>query len=99
MSLRITIETGITILASVLAPFVLARALKLTPRWHGLWIPTLAVGIASILALQQGERVGAGFGVRLATTIWFAWIALLAFRMLRLAREEVIPLAEPAPSS
>jgi Protein of unknown function (DUF998) len=76
---------GLTILALVLAPFVLARALKLTLRWRDLWVPTLAFGIGTIVAAVAGSAVGEGLGSLLAVLVWFIWIAVLAIRMLRLA--------------
>jgi hypothetical protein len=42
-------------LALVLAPFVLAGALKFVPEWRDLWIPTLGFGIATIVAAVVGE--------------------------------------------
>jgi hypothetical protein len=77
---------GLTILALVLAPFVLARALKLTLRWRDLWVPTLAFGIGTIVAAVAGSAAGEGLGSLLPVLIWFIWIAVLAIRMLRLAR-------------
>lgn len=76
---------GLTILALVLAPFVLARALKLTLRWRDLWLPTLAFGIGTIVAAVAGSAVGEALGPLLAVLVWFIWIAVLAIRMLRLA--------------
>ena len=76
---------GLTVLALVLAPFVLARALKLTQRWRDLWLPTLAFGIGTIVAAVAGSVVGEGLGSLLAVLVWFIWITVLAIRMLRLA--------------
>jgi hypothetical protein len=80
------INGGITVLALVLAPFVLARAFKLAPSWHDRWLPSLGAGIATVVAAILGGAIGEGVGQFLAVTIWFAWIALLALRMLRLSR-------------
>ncbi len=69
---------GLTILALVLAPFVLARVLKLRLRWRDLWVPTLAFGIGTIVAAVAGSAVGEGLGSLLAVLVWFIWIAVLA---------------------
>ena len=82
------IESMFTVLAFALAPFVLARALALAPRWHDLWPLTLAFGIGTIATFVGGRVIGEGFGALAGTAVWFAWIAALAFRLLRLAREE-----------
>ncbi len=82
------ISSTFTFLAFALAPFVLARALKLSPRWHDLWRPTLAFAIGTIATLVVGGFIGEEFGTRVGTTVWFAWIAVLAVRMLHLAYEE-----------
>jgi hypothetical protein len=80
------INGGITVLALVLAPFVLARAFKLAPSWHDRWLPTLGAGIGTVAAAIGAEAIGEGIGQFLALSLWFAWIALLALRMLRLSR-------------
>lgn len=51
---------AITALVLVLAPFVLARALKLTQNWRNLWVPTLAFAIGTVVA---GVAGGAWAGV------------------------------------
>jgi hypothetical protein len=79
------ITGGITILALVLAPFVLARAFKHAPSWHDRWLPTLGAGIGTVVAAIVGGAIGEGLGQFLAQSLWFAWIALLALRMLRLS--------------
>jgi len=79
------INGGITLLALMLAPFVLARAFKRAPSWHDRWLPTLGAGIGTIAAAIVGGAIGEGIGQFLALSLWFAWIALLALRMLRLS--------------
>ena len=81
------IAAGIATLAFVLAPFVLARALKLTPLWRRLWVPTLAFGFGTIAALLVGGAFGQGLSDLLSAAVWLAWIAVLAFRMVLLARD------------
>jgi len=80
------INGGLTVLALVMAPFVLARAFKVAPSWHDRWLLTLTAGIATLAAAIVGGAFGEGIGQFLALSVWFAWIALLALRMLRLSR-------------
>lgn len=70
----------------MLAPFVLARALKLASRWRDLWLPTLAFGIGTIAAAIAGGAVGAGLASLVGLLVWFVWITMLAIRMLRLSQ-------------
>lgn len=81
------INGGITVLALVLAPFVLARAFKLAPSWHDRWLLTLVAGIGTVVAAIVGGAIGEGLGQFLALSLWFAWIALLALQVLRLSRK------------
>jgi hypothetical protein len=48
------------VIALVLAPFVLARALKFVPAWRDLWIPTLVFGVGTIAAAVVGGAIGDG---------------------------------------
>ena len=89
------IVAGITALAILVAPFVLARALKHTPRWEDLWSPTFAVGIGAIATLVAGNAVGVGLGSLLSAIVSLACIVVLAVRMLRLAGDSV-PVPHPA---
>ena len=77
-------------LTLLLAPFVVARALKLTQHWHDLWLPTLAFAIGTVVAGLVGSALGGGLGSLLAALVWFAWIAMLAVRMLRQTRTKGI---------
>jgi len=80
------IETAFTIVSFTLAPFVLAWAFRRLPEWRDLWLPTLLAGIATLVAvlIAFGASGVSGLGLRGATAIWFAWIGLLAFRLLRI---------------
>ena len=80
-------NSGITLLVLALAPFVLARAFKVAQRWRDLWLLTLGVGIGTIAAAVVGSAVGEGLGQFLASSVWFAWIAVLGLRMRHLPRE------------
>jgi Protein of unknown function (DUF998) len=78
---------GLTALVLVLAPFVMARALKVaTPDWRDLWMPTLGFAIGSVVAGLAGSAAGGGLGSLLLALVWFTWIVVLALRMLRLTR-------------
>jgi hypothetical membrane protein len=79
------ITAGVTILALLAAPFVLARALKHAPAWRDLWLPTLAFGVATIVTAVVASAVGEGLGGLLAVFVWFVWITVLAIRLWRLA--------------
>jgi hypothetical protein len=81
------IETVFTILGTFVAVFALARAFKVSDRWNDLWLPTLVAGIATLAAVVFLSIPGAGLGVRVATTVWFLWLALVSYRLLRIAGE------------
>jgi len=44
--------------------------------------------IGTVMAGLAGSTVGAGLGSLLAALVWFAWIAMLAVRILRPTRAE-----------
>jgi hypothetical protein len=77
---------GITVIALVLAPFVLSRAFKLIPEWHDLRLPTLVFAFGTIVAAVLGGAIGEGVASLVAALVWFIWITILAARMLRLSR-------------
>jgi hypothetical membrane protein len=87
---------GITVIALVLAPFILARGLKFIPEWRTLWIPTLVFGVATIAAAVLGGAIGDGVASLLGVLVWFVWITILAARMLRLSRATDPAVAVPA---
>jgi hypothetical protein len=65
-----------------LAPFALARALKLALYWRDLWIPTLVLGVSTVAAAIGGGALGDRAASLLAALVWFSWIVILAIRML-----------------
>jgi hypothetical membrane protein len=81
------IETVFTVLGTFVAVFALARAFKVSDRWNDLWLPTLVAGIATLAAIVVLSIPGAGLGVRVGTAIWFLWVALVSYRLLRIAGE------------
>lgn len=50
---------------------------------------TLVAGIAALASLAL-SLVGEGLGPRVATTILFAWVALVSYRLLRIAQEPTV---------
>ena len=80
------VNSGIVVLALVLAPFVLAGAFKRAPSWRDRWLVTLAVAIGIIPAAIVGGAIGEGLGQFLVQSLWFGWIALVALHMLGLSR-------------
>ena len=79
-----SVESSVTIISLLLAPFVLAYALRRLPAWADLSRPTLILGIATVVALFGLTLVAQGIGPRIGATILFVWVALLAYRLLRL---------------
>jgi hypothetical protein len=92
------IETGFTVLGTLVAVFALARAFKKIDPWKRLWLPTLLAGIAlPVCLVGPVTYAGDGFGVRVGTTVWYLWLALVSYRLLRIADEtEVIASSAPA---
>ena len=87
------IESGIAAALLVLVPPVLAFALRRLPHWRDLWLPTLLsvpVGIAASVAFSL---IGNGAAVRAASVVWFLWLGLLAWRLLRIADEGTVERA------
>jgi hypothetical membrane protein len=80
------IDAGITVIAFLLAPFVLAWALRSAQGWPDLTIPTLCFGVGTIVVAVVGGAIGPGFASLLAVLVRFAWITVLALRMQRLSR-------------
>lgn len=86
------VESVISILAFFIAMFALARAFKKSAPWHDLWVASLAAGIGALVALVVLSIPGAGLGERVASTILFAWVALVSYRLLRIpGSREIVP--------
>ncbi len=79
-----SVESSVTIISLLLAPLVLAYALRRLPAWADLSRPTLILGIATVVALFGLTLVAPGIGPRVGATMLFVWVAVLAYRLLRL---------------
>ena len=93
-----SVESSVTIISLLLAPFVIAYAFRRLPAWADLSRPTLFLGIASVAALFGLTLVGQGLGPRVGATILFVWIALLAYRMLQVG-DHAVRVARPEPKA
>jgi hypothetical protein len=81
------IESLFTILGLLVSVFALARAFKEAGRWRDLRTPSLVAGFATIAIFTGLLFVGGGLAVRVALAVWFAWVAVVSFRLLRIARD------------
>jgi len=59
--------------------------MKLTAVWRDLRVPSVILGVLTVVGAGLGSAVGEGIGQYTAVTTWFAWITILALRMLGLA--------------
>jgi hypothetical protein len=81
------IESLFTVLGLLVSVFALARAFKKSPRWHDVWAVTLAAGITTIVVFAGLVSVGGGLAILVALSVWFAWLALVSYRLLTVAWE------------
>jgi len=93
-----SVESLVTTLALLVSVFALARAFKNAGRWRDLRTPTLIAGFATVTLLIGLMFVGQGLAVRLGVGLWFAWVALVSYRLLTIVREDD-RLAEAAGSA
>jgi len=91
------IVAGLISLAVLASPFVIARAMKVTAEWRDLRAPSVILGVLTIVAAVVGSVVGEGIGQYAAVITWFAWITILAARMLRLGTAAPKPPPTPRP--
>ena len=80
---RVALHGSGALLVSV---FALARAFKKAEGWRDLRMPSLIAGFATIVVFIGVLFVGGGLAVRLALAVWFAWVALVSYRLLMIAR-------------
>jgi hypothetical protein len=67
------------------APLILAFAFRRLPKWRDLWLPSLLVLPVSVAVGVLFSGIGDGASQRAGNIILVLWIALLAWRLLRLA--------------
>jgi uncharacterized membrane protein len=96
-----SVESLVTVLGLLVSVFALARAFKKAERWRDLRMPTLIAGFATVVLLFGLLFVGQGLAVRVGVGLWFAWVALVSYRLLTIAREDdqlddaAVPAASP----
>ncbi|MGH3022552.1 MAG: DUF998 domain-containing protein [Gaiellaceae bacterium] len=88
------IESGIAAALLFIVPPVLAFAFRRLPEWRDLWLPTLLAVPAVIGISVVFSVLGDGAATRAASIGWFLWLALVAFRLWRIASSD--SRAEPA---
>jgi Protein of unknown function (DUF998) len=81
------IEGGFTSTAIFLTPAVLAFAFRRLPEWRRIWLPTLLTMPAVIAASAVFSTIGNGASARAASVVWFLWLALVAFHLLRVSSD------------
>ena len=79
------IESAITAALFFLVPPVLALAFRRLPGWRDLWLPTLLAVPVIIAVSVLFSILGNGAATRAASIVWFLWLGLVAFRLLRIA--------------
>ncbi len=79
------IESGVTAAAFLLTPLVLAFAFRRLPAWRHLWLPTLLATPALLATSAAFSALGPGLATRAGSTVWFLWLALVAFHLLRVS--------------
>ena len=89
-------ESGVTAAALLLTPLVLAFAFRRLPAWRRLWLPTLLATPALIATGAAFSAYGPGVASRAGSTVWFLWLALVAFHLLRTPVKE--PSADALPA-
>lgn len=86
------IESLITVSAMFVSVFALARAFKKSEQWNDLRTPTLIAGLVTVAAILGGTMLtgfqleGGGLAARAGLTAWFAWLALVSYRLRKTAQ-------------
>jgi hypothetical protein len=89
-------ESGIASALFFLVPLLLGLALRRLPQWRDLWLPTLLVVPVVVAVSIPFSLIGDGAAVRAASIMWFLWLGLLAWRLLRIADGETVGPTEAA---
>ena len=85
------VETVVTFVSLFVAMFAFWVAFRRLPAWADLAVSSLVAGIVTLAALVGLDSVGAGLAVLVASSIFYVWVALLAHRVLILARGRASP--------
>jgi hypothetical protein len=81
------VESGIAAALLFIVPPVLAFAFRRLPEWRDLWVLTL-LAVPSVIGISVlFSIIGNGAATRAASVGWFVWLAVVAWRLLRLSRE------------
>jgi hypothetical protein len=78
-------DNRVTVAVTFAAPFILAFAFRRLPQWRDLWLPTLLFVPISVAVGVLFSGIGDGASQRAGNFTVLLWIALLAWRLLRLA--------------
>ncbi|MGH3037328.1 MAG: DUF998 domain-containing protein [Gaiellaceae bacterium] len=84
------IESGIVAAAFFIAPPILAFAFRRLPEWRGVWLPTLLAVPVVIAVSILFSGLGDGAATRSASVVWFVWLGLVAFWLLRVADRRTV---------
>ncbi|HEY9458609.1 MAG TPA: DUF998 domain-containing protein [Gaiella sp.] len=79
------IESGVTAAALFLTPLLLAFAFRRVPEWRSIWLPTLLATPAVVAVSIPFGALGAGASTRAGSVVWFCWVAVVAFHLLRVS--------------
>lgn len=77
------IESGVTGVATIAAPLILAFAFRRMPAWRDSWLPSLFTLPAILLANIVFSAVGDGAATRAGSVVAFLWIAFVGVRLLQ----------------
>ena len=77
------VESGITAVAAIAAPMVLAFAFRRIPAWRDSWLPSLITVPAILLVQIPFSAVGNGAATRAGSVVAFLWIAFVSVRLLQ----------------
>jgi Protein of unknown function (DUF998) len=86
------VESGITAVALLVAPLILAFAFRRIPAWRGAWLPSLLTVPLVLLANAVFSTVGDGAATRAGTVVISAWVAFVSVWILRAEAEPARPV-------
>jgi hypothetical protein len=77
------IESGVTAIALLLTPLVLAFAFRRVPAWRSAWVPTLLATPALIAVSGAFGTIGEGAATRAGSVGWFVWVGFVGLWLRR----------------